>query len=450
MEAVLGRTWRPLRSEALETYWNWLLCWAVLPNAPFALLWVVGGPARLKEILITGSIGLLLHRAPYLFKLIAFLGVFTYSAFVFLAGTFNLHVNSFIASIRFAMEMDPATSPQYLVGFGAFVITVCVALRLLRRSTVLAAPAFLVAAMGLTVGAAALDRLATAGSQGHYSRSAAEGALFTSGVKASGLAGLATGERHVIVVMVEAMGLPTDPELRRRMTDIWARPEVRARYDVVTGETFYYGSTTSGEMRELCGRWGDYQEVMERADPGCLPAALARRGYRTAAWHSFTGEFFDRTSWYPNIGFEEMRFVDRLKVGGAEICPGVFPGACDWQVPAQIAKMLKAADEPQFVYWLTLNSHLPVLKTKKLGTEECASFDRALDASHPMICRLLQLFDQTGAALGKEITAADFPDADILIVGDHIPPFFDRPHRTQFAADRVPWILLRAKPRAAP
>ena len=51
-------------------------------------------------------------------------------------------------------------------------------------------------------------------------------------------------------------------------------------------------------------------------------------------------------------------------------------------------------------------------------------------------------------ALLEIFTAADFPDADILIVGDNVPPFFHRFHRNQFEPDRVPWILLRPKPDA--
>ena len=36
-------------------------------------------------------------------------------------------------------------------------------------------------------------------------------------------------------------------------------------------------------------------------------------------------------------------------------------------------------------------------------------------------------------------------DADILIVGDHMPPFFQRKARERFDGDKVPWVFLRAK-----
>lgn len=435
----------PRQSEAIRAFQNWLLCWILLPNLGFCLLWMVGGPPRVMEILFAGIAGLLLHRAPFPFKFVAFATLMTYMTLSYISGLFNLNIISLVYAAEFAFELNPLMSPQYAVSILWLLITHVLAWRLLHRSTRLHRPTLLVAAFALTLIAAMTEIWMVRGSVGSYKRTPEPGAPFTSAVQATNLAGLATGERHVVIVMVESMGLPTDPAVRRRLEHIWARPEVRRLYDVTSGDTLYYGSTTSGEIRELCGRWGDYHELVDRRDPACLPAMLAARGYRSQAWHSFTGEFFARTAWYPNVGFDELRFGESLLADGAAKCPGVFAGACDRDVPAQIAESLKSASQPQFLYWLTVNSHLPILKSKRLGTQDCAPFDAKLNAQFPMICRLLQLFDQSGKALAREITADDFPKTDILIVGDHIPPFFDRHNRLQFAPDRVPWVLLKAK-----
>jgi hypothetical protein len=445
MEAILSRPVWPPKNATLRDFQNWVLCWIILPNFGFWLLWIVGGPDRFLEILVTGCVGLALHRAPFPVRLGAFIVALVFSTLSFIAGMFNLGIRSLVESVKFASELNPVTSPQYVIAALAVTVTLCFAWRLLQRPATLDRPILLVAAMALTMMAASFDHWFARNSRGHYKHVPQAGAPFTSASKASGLRTIATGDRHVVMIMVESMGLPTDPAVRRRLDGIWARPEVRARYDVTVGDTLYYGSTTSGEIRELCGRWGDYQELLKKADGDCLPTTLAAKGYQSQAWHSFTGEFFDRKAWYPNIGFTQMRFGDRLMADGAAICPGVFVGACDWAVPAQMARTLKAADKRQFLYWLTVNSHLPVLEDERLGTKECAGFDAALDRDFPMMCRLHQIFDRTGQALAKEITASDFPATDILIVGDHIPPFFDRHHRTQFAPDRVPWILLKAK-----
>ena len=448
MDIALPRLRWNERPEGLRSLENWLLCWIVLPNLGFWLLWIVGGPPRGFPILVTGVVGMLFHRAPFPLKFAAFLATMTYSGLYFISALFNLNIRSLVHSLRFAAELSPSASVEYLVGGAGLLLTLGAAGWLLRRPTKLVEPVRFAIAVAATIVAASVDGAMAQGNLGSYHRVAEPGAPFTSAVSESGLAQLATGDRHVLLVMVEAMGEPSDPAVRRRLIDLWARPEVRARYTVTSGTTLFYGSTTSGEMRELCGRWGDYPEVMERRDPRCLPARLAARGYRTQAWHSFRGSFFDRTAWYPNVGFAGMHFGPELIAAGAETCPGVFVGACDRDVPRQIGAALRRSREPQFLYWLTVNSHLPVLRNAQLQTENCAGFDARLDRNYPMVCRLLQLFDQTASALAREITAPDFPDTDILIVGDHLPPFFDRHHRDQFAPDRVPWILLRPKARA--
>ncbi|MDQ4086524.1 MAG: sulfatase-like hydrolase/transferase [Pseudomonadota bacterium] len=454
MEIALPQpAWKTLwqtRPEGVRSLENWLLCWILLPNFGYWMLWLIGGPPRGLPILVTGFAGMVVHRASFPLKLVVFVAAMIFSGLCFVAALFNLSVLSLVESLKFAAELNPAVSVEYLVVAAGVVATLAVAWRLLQRPTVIVHPRRFLLVGALVFIAASLDVTMAQGRRGSYKRTPDPDAPFTSATYRSGLIPRATGERHVLMVMVEAMGQPSDPAMRQRLIDIWARPEVRARYEVVAGDTLFYGSTTNGEMRELCGRWAEYEEVMQVRDNGCLPAVLARRGYRTQAWHSFNGSFFERTTWYPNIGFQELRFGPQLVESGAAACPGVFPGACDRDVPRQIGTTLRQARQPQFLYWLTVNSHLPVIRSDELHTENCERFDARLDQDYPMTCRLMQLFDETAGALAREISAADFPATDILIVGDHIPPFFDRHHRNQFEPDRVPWILLRPLPRAAP
>jgi hypothetical protein len=433
------------RPENFRSFENWLICWILLPNAGYGLLWIIGAPPRPITILATGFAGLVVNRAPFLIKFLTFVAATMISAAFFLSALFNLTIWSMLYSLRFASELSPIASVEYVASGGAIISTLVAAWVLLQRSTRLVELRRIAAASALTILAAWADVSMSSGVVGSYDRIPDPGAPFTSAVSASGFNQLATGERHLVMVMVEAMGEPADPAAHAQLIDMFATPEVRARYDVTTGDTLFYGSTTSGEMRELCGRWGDYSEVMKRRDDGCLPARLAASGYRTQAWHSFGGGMFDRVKWYPNIGFETMRWRRELRAAGAMSCPGVFPGACDRDVPRQIGATLRAAKQPQFLYWLTVNSHLPVLESERLGTQDCTRASAALPDVPPMTCRLLQLFGDVGGSLAREISSKDFPPADILIVGDHIPPFFDRRNREQFAPDRVPWILLRTR-----
>ena len=134
-----------------------------------------------------------------------------------------------------------------------------------------------------------------------------------------------------------------------------------------------------------------------------------------------------------------------MQRAGAGKCGGVFPGACDRHIPQQIAAKLKAAEKPTFLYWLTLNSHLPVPTGLNLNVDKCERISSRLNAEFPQICRQFAIYHDIQIALASEITAEDFPDSDILLVGDHMPPFFDRHHRTQFDPEHVPWLYLRRK-----
>ena len=450
MEAALAALRWERRPISLSPFQNWLLCWLVLPNLSFCTIWVVGGPHRSWQIIVTTVVGIAVHRAPFALKYAGFVGVMAYSVLDYICSLFNLSIYSLLYSLQFASELSPSGSPEYIAAILAMVATFVAAWYALKRPTTLDRPTLIIAVACIGYLFSTFDVWMSRGNRGQYKRTAEVGALFESATQETGLARIATGERHVLMIVVEAMGLPVDPMLRSRLVATFARPELRARYEFTSGDTLFYGSTTNGEMRELCGRWGDYFEVLEKRDSNCLPAQLAKKGYQTQAWHSFNGSFFERTRWYPNVGFQESRFGERLIQDGTGNCPGVFAGACDHDVPRLIAKKLKGAEKPQFLYWLTVNSHLPVLADERLKTADCEKFDARLGREFPMSCRLFALFDETGKALAKELSAADFPATDILIVGDHLPPFFDRHHREQFEGDRVPWILLRAKAKPAP
>ncbi len=433
--------------EELKKFGSWVLVWVVLANIGFAALWFSGAPPRHFEIVYAGLIGLVVKRMPFIIRYVSFLGIMTYSTLKFVGGLFNLDISSLLYSLQFFAEIKPGNSFDYIAAAIAILIIMGVAWKLLKRDTNFSRPLLIVGAAGLFITLAGVDLWMGKDMRGHYFRSAPAGAVFGSATEKSGFAARADGKRHLVLIVVEAMGLPKgNPEMSRLLfAPLTGNGAVQARYDIKQGSAPYYNSTTSGEIRELCGRWGDYYDLLDREDNGCLPAVLAKKGYATLAMHSFTGAFFKRENWYPNIGFEAREFGDDMMEAGAEKCGGVFPGACDRQIPQQIAAKLKAAEKPTFLYWLTLNSHLPVPSGLNLHVDNCERVSPLLKAEFPQICRQFAIYHDIETALASEITAADFPDADILLVGDHMPPYFDRHHRTQFDPAQVPWLLLRRK-----
>ncbi len=437
---------RALTRPDMKRFWNWVLIWVVLTNVGFAILWFFGAPPRGPEILIAGFTGLIARKLSFALRYFAFVSVMTWSVLKFLGGLFNLTAASLFYSISFLAEIKPSDSIEYLFVAAALLVIFFIAYRLMKRDSdfknlwlniAAAASIFAVAGMDIYMG---LDM------RGHYFRSPPPGAIFSSAREESGFAAQPDG-RHLVMIMVESLGVPRgNPEMDRKTFGKYKNnPAITKRYDISQGISPYYNSTTAGEVRELCGRWGDYYELVDQIDTGCLPATMVKKGYESHAIHSFKAPFFKRSTWYPNIGFQSQEFSKDLQAKGASACEGVFPGACDRDVPEQISAHLKSADKPQFLYWLTLNSHLPVPLADSLQVENCETVSPYLAENYPMICRQFAIFDAVDNAIVTQITADDFPKSDILIVGDHMPPYFDRHHRTQFDPEHVPWIYLKAK-----
>ena len=442
---------RPVERDEWIKLGNWLLVWVVIANAGFALMWLVGAPPRWPEIMFIGATGLVVRERARWIQFVAFCVAMVWSVLGFLAGLFNLGMGSLLHSLKFFIELDPAQSSEYLIGAGAIAVLIACAGLALRRRQYFRDTRLVFLAMLAVLALAGFDKWMGYGMRGHYKRAPVAGAPFSSAVGNSGFGvGAGAAPRNLLVVVVESLGQPVgNPEMQRLLFARYREPAVTARFELSSGTTTYYNSTTAGEVRELCGRWGDYYELLDHADDGCLPARLRKAGYETSAYHSFTGGFFDRETWYPHIGFDRRVFAEDLVGRGMRECGGVFAGACDRDVPPLLAAQLKQGKRPQFVYWLTLNSHLPVPPGLNLDVDHCERISATLAEQYPMICRQFAIWSAIDAALVKEITAADFPPTDILIVGDHMPPYFDRHHRSQFAPDRVPWLMLRWKGGAA-
>ena len=440
----------PIEREQLHQFASWALIWLVLANGAFAAMWFIGGPPRAMPILITTLIGLLVRQLSRGWRFIAFVLMTTLSSLMFVAGIFNLNVFSLLHSFKFLLELDPAQSTEYIAVAVLLPVLGAVAWFCLKRDTAFTDWRLVLAAVLLGGSLAGVDEWMGEGTRGHYKRAATVDTLFESAMAASRAESLATAaNRNLVIIMVESLGVPVDnPEMDRLLFRRFDTSAIHRRFETNRGTSLYYNSTSAAEVRELCGRWGDYHELLDGSDhDDCLPARMRSAGYSTHAFHSFEGSFFERESWYPRIGFDESRFRDRITQDGAQICGGVFPGACDRDVPEQLARQLRVGDRPQLVYWLTVNSHLPVPLGSNLEVDDCDRLSPKLASEFPMICRQFALWDSLETSLIEQITADDFPASDILIVGDHMPPYFDRRQRSQFAPDRVPWLHLRWKDR---
>jgi hypothetical protein len=421
---------------------NWLLCWIGLLNLPFLLITLTGGPPRYPEILFCAGLGFVTRRLNYPIRLLLFVALLVYLPLLFIGRMFNMVPLKIMSYAGLLLDINPLVSPEYLIGALLLLATCGLGAWRLAKPTGFSGRGWILAALAITAAVAAADEWRSRENATAYNRLPSANAPFTSATSQTDLLALADGKTNLMVVIVEAMGLPKDPALDARLDAIWMRPELAKRFEITRGSTTFYSSTTTGELRELCQRWGDYRDI-QTLQPNCLPAILAKRGYETRSYHAFAPTFFDRDRWYPLLGFEHMSFMETLERRGAGHCPSVFPGACDRDIPALIGDDLAQSKAPQFIYWLTLNSHLPVVANRELRTEDCRQLGGSLDQDFPLVCRLFSLWDGNAEALARMAARPDFPVTDILVVGDHMPPFTQQRSRLLFDAENVPWFLLR-------
>jgi hypothetical protein len=422
--------------------WRWVLYWLLIPNAGIVLMWFVGGPPMDVELAIFAAVALGVAQASSTWaKRLVLLVMIAELNYYYVCTMFNLAPGNWSMLPGFLSEVQPLRSPEYLLAAAVFATVIVVALikapsvpRFRGPLPYLFGAVFIVALVGT-------DYEATAATRGSYREVPAPGSLYTSATVQAGLDRPRPDRRNVVVIVVEALGVPADPVGKELFAADWNRRDWGTRYEVTHGQVPFYGSTTNGELRELCNKWGNYTDF-DFARTDCLPKRYLRAGYQTTAYHGFTKLMFARNHWFPKMGVQHMAYGQELIDRGLSICPGVFPGACDTDIAPVIATRLKQAAQPQFVYWMTLNSHLPVLKNRALGTADCTLGSQEWARAHPQVCRLFLVHHRLADAIDALAMDPDLPPTDFVIVGDHVPPFFDRASRALFDPADVPWIAL--------
>jgi len=429
--------------------WRWALFWLVGPNLALIMAWPLGGPPMADTLAISGCLALICCQAPWLWvRRLCAMALTPAVLAVYIARNFNLGVEQLASIPAYITDAAPYRSPMFITAGLTAILSMAISFTQMPRVPRFATPMNLMLGLLAVTATMRFDAYATAATRGSYDLHA-DGQAFTSAVAASGHEKPPADGRNVVVIVVEALGQPVSPAASAQFAADWDRPVWRTRYRVDSGTIPYFGGTVSGEMRELCARW-KFDEAVPFHSGECLPQRYRAAGYETTALHGFTGEMFDRDHWWPRAGFQHFAFGTDLMRAGARPCGGVFPGACDEDVPAQIARRLKQARQPQLVYWVTLNSHLPVVEDASLGTLDCRTGGAALADESPLLCPLFAVHHHLADAITRLAMDPALPPTDFIIVGDHMPPFFARDARVRFDPQHVPWIVLHSRGRAEP
>ena len=250
---------------------------------------------------------------------------------------------------------------------------------------------------------------------------------------------------NIVFVVVESWGKNRSNTVEEALLTPYRSIELEHSYIVSTGTVPFNGGTVSGEMRELCGTKLGLGVISapELRLKECLPGQIEKKGYHTVAVHGFEGTMFERASWYRKIHFEETWFRKQLLREGLPECPGPFPGICDAAIADWIQSRLQNAKEPQFIYWMTLNSHLPVpLVNMVKDPPSCSSVTILADDG---ICAWYRLIFNVHRSIAELAIKEEGKPTIFVVVGDHAPPFSSQNRRDQFSYTVVPYVVLWPK-----
>jgi hypothetical protein len=252
---------------------------------------------------------------------------------------------------------------------------------------------------------------------------------------------------NVVLILVESWGKPLATDLEESLVQPYRDKNLTEEYTVSRGAVPYYEPTIAGEARELCSSsmgFGLLSATRLELE-SCLPTKMRKMGYHSMAIHGFTGRIFDRSKWYDRIGFDETWFRDQLQTEGLPLCPGPFPGVCDAAAAAWIGDRLqRSSKSPQFIYWVTLNSHLPVpIPNHVKSPAPCSDVSATTDDA--TLCSWYQLIFNVHRSVSELALRSTVRPTVFLVVGDHAPPFPALRLRDQFSDQVVPYVLLMPK-----
>ena len=436
--AAPGRRGSRTRLARVWTSGLHALAFVMIPSVPYVLLMTeyVLRP-RTPLILLYWCVGVVAPKCPPWFVACAMAAVASLDVVWLVGGLFVLPPSWVVEGLRYVTLIDPAASPLYLA-IGACAVATAVA------------PAYIVhrhrprLLQGRLLGAALMVSIVVADFLLTVNPSAQPPGFFDSAMRRAGMeqGDAMQGNGSLLVVMVENLGVFADPAHSARLLEGLRSDEIRARYRVREGVSPHAGATTGATSRELCGRWATYRDYLAGAGADCLPARLAARGYETHAVHAYTGRMFARFDWYPKIGFEHLVFEEQMRARGEEgQCGTVFRSACDGAAAGIVRELLTApGDQPRFVYWLTVDSHMPIRSEDGKRRWDCAS---GAPFGNETVCLIAQIWADVFEATARIATDPELPaQTSVLVVGDHPPGFVSRAVRRYFVPGVVPWIAL--------
>ncbi len=254
----------------------------------------------------------------------------------------------------------------------------------------------------------------------------------------------ATASKKEALILVESWGLLTNKDLQREVQQPLYDLTRENQYSIKTGTTPYKYLTQAGEFRELTGYVFHYYQVKDIwVKENSLLIKKQQQGYHITGIHGNTGRFYRRQMIWPVLGVQEMYFAEEFAKLSMPLCGSdIFRGVCDTAINTWLlGKMNSLPERKEFYYWVTLNTHLPLVEIRDAAYNQFAAKWKPQGITEHILQIAYQqqlLFKDLAAKLGKP----GAPKAHILLVGDHAPPYIDPADRKLYDGEVVPYIEL--------
>jgi len=255
-----------------------------------------------------------------------------------------------------------------------------------------------------------------------------------------------TGNQMLIVV--ESWGELKDVKLQKELESWIAKKFENKGYAVSVGTTKTYGSTVAAGLRELTNTKGDYSFYLNKKSVETPFKSIFDKkklqGYETFGFHPYTAQMFLRSVWWKNLGIQNIYFKEQyllennIKENLVKGEANYFPSVKDEVFFDYVLNKTKKTPK-KFVYFLTVNSHIPYNAIGKDHSPtyqfDVSKMDISSQAKNQLIHikNLLEYFSQ-------KIESKDWNK--ILIVGDHMPPFLTNQDRNFYVDEKVPYLLI--------
>lgn len=163
--------------------------------------------------------------------------------------------------------------------------------------------------------------------------------------------------------------------------------------------------------------------------------AFADAGYHTKLIHTYNDELYNRRTNLAEIGFETMMFADDFP----EDTPMAGPYLSDMALTKAVIDTLetKNADEPLFLYALSMGNHQPIFAGKYEEPSGLGTASELLDEDDlGSVDALAQGLRNADEALGALVDYLEDYGQPVILVfwGDHLPGMYVTPDHSIFSA----------------